>query len=388
MAADNRGVVPANKRKIIYTGTDIPTVHPRGRGRLGGRGLDLADQIERLRKLPFDGIAVNIWDPKFPYPRAILGNNLFSSARQEIATFAGAIEELKALKTTRLRDNFLLISTGYWFESGKNDKFDWFDERRWGIVENNLRVYAQIARRSGVVRGFLIDPEPYHKPDAFGGEKEWAYNIFGLSDMYNLSNSLPGHPNPLGAYLGRVRETGRRFLRIIEENLPGAPLLFYLANELAADERNPTRALLLPVFIDGILEEIESSGSKSYVIDGGEGAYSFRTEDEYRATRARVRTALRDLSTVRPLYERFVRVGFGKWLDAGAGGTGAWNPDDVSKNFYPPAAWEASLRAALRQSDEYVWIWSAGVGRVFPMSHDRAANVPEAYFEAIRRARR
>lgn len=383
---DGRGMVPPGKRKILYCGTDIPTVDPRGRGRMGAE--DLVNNLDRLRKLPFDGIAVNIWDPKFPYPRAILGNNLFSSARQDIGTFTGAIAALKELGKTPLRDNFLLIASGYWFESGKRERFDWFDEARWSTVENNLRVYTQIARRAGTIRGLILDAEPYHKPASFGGEQEWAHNIFSLSDMYNLSNALPGNPNPWQAYLARVRDRGRRFFRVIEENLPGAPILLYLAYGMAANTADPTRALLLPVFLDGVLEEIESTGSKSYLIDGTEGAYKLRGEDGYTAARTQVRTALKNLSTAPQLYERYVRIGFGKWLDAGGGDAGVWDPADVSKNYYSPAEWERSLRAALKHTDEYVWIWSGGAGRIFPMSLRRAPNVPEAYLAATRRAKR
>ena len=384
--SNGRGVVPPDKKKILYCGTDIPGVDPRGRGRMGEE--DLVNNLDRLRKLPFDGIAVRIWDPKFPYPRAILGNNLFSSARQNVGAFTGAIASLGELGKTRLRDNFLLLSTGYWFESGKHERFDWFDEARWNIVENNVRVYAQIARRAGTIRGFLLDAEAYHKPPSWGGEQEWAYNIFSLSDMYNLSNGLPGNPNPWQAYLDRVRECGRRFFRVIEENLPGAPILLYLAYGLAANTADRTRPLLLAPFLDGVLEEIERTGSKSYLIDGTQAAYKFRGEDGYQTARTQARTAFKNLSVVPHLYERYVRIGFGKWLDAGSGAAGAWDAVDVSKNYYSPADWERSLRAALHHTDEYVWIWSEGVGRVFPMSLKRAPNVPEAYFAATRRAKR
>ncbi len=62
-----------------------------------------------------------------------------------------------------------------------------------------------------------------------------------------------------------------------------------------------------------------------------------------------------------------------------------WNVEDVSKNYFTPEAFEASVRAALATADEYVWIytetprwWSDKGGPV---------KVPPAYAEALRRAR-
>ena len=383
--------MPPDKKKIIYCGTDIPSVDPRGRGRAGDE--DLAKQTERLKRLPFDGIAVNIHDPKFPWPRTVLGNNLFSSTKQDFATFAPAADMLKDLRNVapQLRDNFLLIATGYWFESGAKDKFDWFDDKRWATVENNLRVYAKIARASaGTIRGFLLDIEAYRKPAEWGGEVEWAYNIFSQNAMYNLVNPRPGSRDPAGDYRKRVRERGRRFFRALDENLPGAPLLLYIGNGASLDAKDAFRPDLFPPFLDGILEEIDRSGSRAYIVDGCEGAYKFRAEDEYRRLRSAVRETWKAASTVPELYDRYVRVGFGKWLDAGENGAQqhAWNAAEVAKNYYKPAGWEASLRAALKHSDEYVWVWSGGAGRVFAMPHNRPPNVPEPYFAATRRAKK
>nr|CAA9242711.1 hypothetical protein AVDCRST_MAG63-2515 [uncultured Armatimonadetes bacterium] len=384
--AGKRGVVPRAKRKIVYCGLDVPWVDARGRGRMGPE--DLLTQIPRLRHLPFDGIAINLYDPKFPYPQSILGNNLFGSARHTYAAFARAVPMLKELRKTTLRDNFFLIATGYWFESGKHHRFDWFDDARWRSVENNLRVYARIARESGVVRGFLIDVEPYRKPESWGGETEWAHNIFSLNTMFNLVNQLPGGTDARGAYLRRVRDRGRRFFRVLDESLPGAPLLFYHGNGQALNTNDPFRADLFPAFLDGILEEIERRGSRSYVIDGVEAAYKYRGATEYKEARRAVQTRYKTVSSVPALYAKHVRVGFGKWLDAGGGSAAAWNAADVSRNFYSPQSWEQSLKAALDQTDEYVWIWSYGEGRIFPMSHNRAVNVPKPYLNAIWRARR
>lgn len=382
-----RGIVPRKERKLIYAGIDVPVVNPRGRGVMGEQ--DLTKQISRLRNLPFDGIVVQIMDPDqaVPYPQSVLGNNLLGPKKHEYRTYAPVIPFLRELKKTPLRDNFLLISTGYWFENGKKNPFNWFDDNRWKIVENNLKVFFQLARQSGVFRGIMLDAEAYPNAEKPGEEREWAYSIFSLTTAFNSVNNLPGNPDPKGTYLRRLRERGARFHQILEEKLPGAPILLFLGYGLAEEKSSPNNADMLPQFLDGILENIERSGSQSYVIDGFEGAYKYRTAGEYKAAREAVKR-LRGLSAVPHLYDKYVRVGYGKWLDAGDGGVGTWNEKEEGKNYYSPRQWEDTLRLALDNTDEYVWIWSGGKGRVFPMTFGRPVNVPPSYLNALRRVQR
>jgi hypothetical protein len=62
-----------------------------------------------------------------------------------------------------------------------------------------------------------------------------------------------------------------------------------------------------------------------------------------------------------------------------------WDEQDVTKNYYTPAEFEASVRRALEVADEYVWVytetprwWSAD---------GKPVKLPPAYEEALRRAR-
>ena len=62
-----------------------------------------------------------------------------------------------------------------------------------------------------------------------------------------------------------------------------------------------------------------------------------------------------------------------------------WDVEDLSKNFFTPEAFQISVRAALDNTDEYVWIytetprwWSKDGGPV---------KLPKAYDEALRSAR-
>jgi hypothetical protein len=83
-------------------------------------------------------------------------------------------------------------------------------------------------------------------------------------------------------------------------------------------------------------------------------------------------------------YHQFFSLGFGVWMDEDWRKKG-WDEKDLSKNFYPPEAFEASVRRALEVADEYVWIytetprwWSA---------EGKSVKLPGAYEAAVRRAR-
>ena len=82
-------------------------------------------------------------------------------------------------------------------------------------------------------------------------------------------------------------------------------------------------------------------------------------------------------------YRKVFSLGFGVWMDHDWRKHG-WNVTDVSKNFYPPDAFENSVRTALQTADEYVWVYTEQ-----PRWWTKAGKpekLPEAYDQALRRA--
>ena len=138
--------------------------------------------------------------------------------------------------------------------------------------------------------------------------------------------------------------------------------------------------LLVP-FLDGM---IEAATGKTRLVDGHEMSYGYRD----RALFAKARDAIKDkaaaLAADPHRYQAVVSAGFGLWLDYDRPRYG-WKADQSDSNYFSPERFELSLRAAVEQTDQYVWIyteqprwWSKTGGPV---------DLPPGYIEAVRRVR-
>lgn len=91
------------------------------------------------------------------------------------------------------------------------------------------------------------------------------------------------------------------------------------------------------------------------------------------------------LAADRERYHRVVSAGFGLWLDYDWRNKG-WHTDQLERNYFSPERLEASLRAAVEQSNEYVWIYTEKPR--WWSEQGVAVNLPGAYVETVRRVRR
>jgi hypothetical protein len=82
-------------------------------------------------------------------------------------------------------------------------------------------------------------------------------------------------------------------------------------------------------------------------------------------------------------YARVFSSGFGIWLDRDWRNKG-WDVDDVSKNYFTPETFAASVQAALKLSDKYVWIYSETPR--WWSAEGKPVKLPPAYDAALRRA--
>ncbi len=150
---------------------------------------------------------------------------------------------------------------------------------------------------------------------------------------------------------------------------------------------------LLAPFMDGMTE---AARGKTRIVDGCEPSYAYNVLTRYKdfnvggirgvfeyAYHGMDKKSLRFIADPQK-HRQTTSLGFGLWLDKNHT---TWDARDGSKNYYSPEAFEATLRKALEVSDEYVWIYSDKQPQWWSEA-GTPLNIPQAYFEAVRRARK
>ena len=194
----------------------------------------------------------------------------------------------------------------------------------------------------------------------------------------------------LAEYAAQARRRGREVMAAFQEGFPDLTVFLTFGHSLVWKQSERGKkplaecpdGLLVP-FLDGMIEAAEE---RTRLVDGHELSYGYRDADAFVHARRDDQThAAAALAADRAGYARVVSAGFGLWLDYDWRKKG-WNTARPDKNYFSPAGFETSLRAALEQSDEYVWIytekprwWSEQKGTI---------DLPPAYVETVRRVRR
>jgi hypothetical protein len=271
--------------------------------------------------------------------------------RFRVEEFQEAIADLKAAQWRTFTANFLplILSSGY------AARLNWFDERRWRIIVNNVEVLAKIAAQGGL-RGLILDPEHYD------------YALFSYSGQRQQTDQ------PFEAYVKVARRRGREVMAAIAAHLPQCVCLALYGYTLPLDDLKRSGSLqaarygLLPAFYDGLLEAMPTG---AVLIDGYESAYAFKRRNHFLEAYRRIHDEAIKLSAMPEQYREKVRAGFGLWLDYQK------RPD-----YFTAEEWRQAVGAALEVSDGYVWIYSHGA-RFFPPS-----GVEAAYIQGMAEARR
>jgi hypothetical protein len=335
----------AHKKYLIEFGWDEPDSHY------------LREHITEMEKLPFDGCVFHI-----NYQKPSGGEGSFtwegwSSNTISKAQVASAIDDLKTTRFHRFTRNFLRFNV-------TPGDLDWFEDH--SAILNNARLAAQIARE-GKCQGVLFDIEQYNSP---------IFQYHSRRDATNKSWEV---------YARQVRQRGNEVMRAFREGWPEATIFLTFGYSLPwSNSRAGHKSLLdcnyglLAPFLDGMMEV----AAKGQIIDGAETAYSFNSPARFAPHYKTLREDLLPIVADPGTYQDKISIGFGIWLDHDWRKSG-WDTNDVTKNYFTPALFEASVREALRVADDYVWIyteqprWWAKDGQ--------PEKLPDAYVQALHR---
>jgi hypothetical protein len=348
-AAAGPGGEPA--RKLIEFGWDEP-----------GTG-QIVRHLAEMERTPFDGCVFHVDAQPARGPAARLTWDSWGTRAFAADDVKGARADLEALAAarSRFRSNFLRFNA-------TPGRLDWFDD--YSAVTANARLAAGLAR-AGHCPGILLDTEQYDG------------KLFDYREQRDVKR------RPWAEYAAQARRRGREMMTALQEGYPDLTVFLTFGDSLPWKQseggRQPLAGCsygLLAPFLDGM---IEAARGRTRIVDGHESSYGYRDATAFIDARRAIARDAAALAADREAYRRVVSVGFGLWLDYDWRSKG-WDTGHPEKNYFTPAGFEASLRAALEQSDEYVWIYSE-TPRWWSEKGESVA-LPPAYVDAVRRARR
>ncbi len=270
-----------------------------------------------------------------------------------------AFDDLTSITWSRPRHDFLR------FNLTPGD-VDWFDDHAPALA--NAKLAAELAR-CGRCAGILLDTEAYQ------------------GKLFDFSKQRHAKSHGWTEYASMAHRRGRELMTAFQEGFPGLTVLSTFGHSLvwrqSESGKKPLAECpdgLLAPFLDGM---IDGAKQPSRLVDGHEMSYGYLDAPAFARARQTITADAAALSINRPGYEQFVSPGFGIWLDYDWQKKG-WNPADSQSNHFSPERLETSLRAAIEQSDEFVWIYSE---KPRWWSEKGPVDLPSPYVETIRRVR-
>jgi hypothetical protein len=114
-------------------------------------------------------------------------------------------------------------------------------------------------------------------------------------------------------------------------------------------------------------------------------SYGFKERRQFWAAYDVVRRGVAPIVADADRYRRVTSVAFGLWMDYDWRGRG-WDDAAYDRNYFAPASFETTLRAARETADEYVWIYTEQP-RWWTDPDGAPSRLPAAYAAAVRQAR-
>lgn len=272
--------------------------------------FNLSVAVQKLQEMPFHGVILR--------PDCALGLHNGKTTQEDVDRDTATI---KATDFRRFTHNFLYAS----FRGRPDPSLGFFED--WTGVIAGYRRYARMAKDLGF-KGFWLDFEDYA-----GGR--------GADLGYHTRNDKSKSSEDCKA---RVRLRARQIMLAVLSEFPDIKLITTFG--LGAGTHSSLD--LLPSFIDGLLEAVDSdeayAGAK--VIDGYEEGYYITTPDDFRRAYDRMR---------KPGGTAYGRTGLDQaWADHGAAGFGVYAGGRTVADF------RAQLASAMEHADQYIWVYTNG----------------------------
>jgi hypothetical protein len=340
----------ARPKRLISIGHDMPTAQQLRR--------DLAEMEKRALDgvvLEAKGVGVDEGINQCPL------RSTFENRRWKREWFQQTIDDLKAVRPTRLKHNFLNVLAN-------PGDVDWFDDEGWANIVDHFRIAAWVARE-GNLEGVFFDAEPYTKPYApfkYSAQPQRAQHSFA-------------------EYSAKARQRGREVMQAMVEEYPDITVGTHFMNSYVVDWEpwggpsavglsDPKWALavhsygLQPPFIDGWLDVAPPTVT---FIDGDERSYEYNTPNQFWKAAAQIKGPAQDVVSPenRAKYRAQVQVSSAIYLDAHT------SPEHsywiVRPEISRAEQIEESTAAALQAADEYVRVYGEA-GRWWPDPRDTA----------------
>jgi hypothetical protein len=259
--------------------------------------------------------------------------DVFVNTPYDEAAFTANYPVLNQLKESNYTENFLQIY------SQMSEGWSWFSDADWNHTEAKLSGFVKAAKEGGLA-GLMFDPEPY-------GFSPWRYD-----EEYYQGKTLEEVSQV-------VRERGKRFMEIIQNELPDAKILsLMLMSPIVQGWDNYT---MLKPFFEGMLE---AALPTIQFIDGNEMSYYFLKAEDFDWGAQEVRKHHSALDpNLAAKYQTQVKVGNAVFVD---GLLNLWRSPRFIGYYFASDAERLSLIQhntyhALRTADEYVWIYNENI---------------------------
>jgi len=272
-----------------------------------------------------------------------LENDLFSSATYPSDQFDQEIANFQSIQNV-LPDNLLRLNVG--------NGVDWFDDSLWDAVISKAVVLSDFVERGGM-RGYCLDTEQYNQ----------------VNPSFNYAKQIYAGTKNFAEYQAKVRQRGQQLMTALTTSKADVTVMYTFAHSTVArtatlETLDQAAMGLLPAFIDGMME----SGTSAEFVDGFEGAYGFKKQEQFTETARYIREQGKKVSLVPEIYADKMKAGFGLWVKGYEGsGTDPW--------YFSASELEYSMHYALLEADAMIWLYMGGITGWWQ-------NLPPAYANA------